>query len=156
SEVIVAPFDLTGRKTFVALLGSVVVTETPADQLTLGDSVAFLIDDGAGGTEYHLESIANDGVLRRGKRVHAFHQEAVDKTLVVYKAMPLPFTGDIDDPSSLDELTLPSSDTKTKPGSVLLITTDVIPAEFYTVSTIDPMTGVATLDRDLHVNDPTA
>jgi hypothetical protein len=75
--------------------------------------------------------------------------------LFVYKASTSQFTGSIPDITHLDEIEIDAGDSDTGNGTVLLIETDSC-TKLYEVISFDPGTGngIATLDRDLEVTDP--
>jgi hypothetical protein len=153
-QVIVAPFDPDLRFVFIAPLGSVVITQTQADQLTPGDFVGYRADK-PGPVDFQLEEINDPGIQFRGLTFHPLTNALVEgEDLFVYKAATATFTGSIPDATHLDEILIDPGDFDTQSGSVLFIDTTGNPPELYEVDSFDSVTRIATLDRDVNINNP--
>jgi hypothetical protein len=153
-QVIVAPFNPDLRFVFIAPLGSVVITQNPADQITPGDFVGYRADK-PGPVDFQLEEINDPGIQFRGLTFHALTNALVEgEDLFVYKAATPQFTGTIPNTNNLDRIAIDAADTETGMGTVLLIDTDAS-TNLYEVVNFNSGTGIAILDRDLDVNDPT-
>ena len=147
SKVIIAPFNPNLRTKLSAPLGAVAITDTPADQLLIGDSVAYIIDNG-GTPEFKLETINDAGTLFRGRRYYELATETVDEFIYVFRQATLEFDGTVPDDTKPNEMQIDGNDNETKDGSVLRIQTDNS-TQVYEVVDFDAGNSLATLDRDL-------
>ena len=117
SKVIIAPFNPNLRTKLSAPLGAVAITDTPADQLLIGDSVAYIIDNG-GTPEFKLETINDAGTLFRGRRYYELATETVDEFIYVFRQATLEFDGTVPDDTKPNEMQIDGNDNETKDGSV--------------------------------------
>lgn len=148
-EVIVAGYDPLRRTTLIAPLGTAVVTTTASERLLPGDSVAYHVSPTA--PKYHLEAIPDAGIPVGARRFHPFDTAGDKNDLLVYKSTLSPFTGHIDTPADLTQLTIDGGDGDTGNGSILLITTDAS-TRLYEVTAF--AAGIATLEPALDVSHP--
>jgi hypothetical protein len=153
SQVIVATFDVsvTGRLSFDTKLETALVTSAKTSQLAAGDQVAIPVSTVL---PTHVLRTVDPGVDHRGETVYGFDVQSIDDSAFVYAAAAALFTGDVD-PNDLETIKIDPGDNVTTDQSILLVTTDVS-TDLYYVTDFDGTTKLATLDRDLNVNDPTA
>jgi hypothetical protein len=153
-DVLVASYDPARRASFVAPQGAAIVTRTDPDRLLPGDYVAYHAAPVT--PHYILAKIADTGIAVGELRFHPFDPAADRDEVLVFKQTATPFTGSIDTPANLKELTVDAGDGTTRNGTALLVTTDTGVPALYEVTAFDNGTGVATLDRDLDVTNPGA
>jgi len=154
AEVLVASYDPALRAAFVASQGAAIVTSTDPDRLLPGDYVAYHVAPVA--PHYKLAKIADTGIAVGDRRFHPFDPAADKDEVLVFKPTATPFTGSIDTPANLKELTVDVADGTTQNGTALLVTTDTNVPTLYEVTAFNNSTGVATLDRELDVTNPGA
>jgi hypothetical protein len=153
SQLLVAPFDVGGVKTFHSKLRAALIAVNAAGQLAVNDRVAIPFDD-SGTTAYELETVTGPGVTRGGETLYEFDVDSVEGDVFVYRAATSPLTGAVD-PSDLTLLELAGGDMETDVGTILLIETDQLPAKLYeVVSVVDQAQNIVELDRALEVVDP--
>ena len=148
SQVIVAPFDATGRKELKTPLVTALVTSQTSDQLVPGDQVAIPVQTNV--PTHELQEVGA-GVVHGGETLFEFHLKSIDDDVFVYRTSGTEFTSAVK-PSALDELTIDASDDVTTEDSILLIKVEDTPAKLYYVTKVVGKT--ATLDRALEVKDP--
>ncbi|HET8775151.1 MAG TPA: hypothetical protein VFP80_15220, partial [Thermoanaerobaculia bacterium] len=150
SQVLVAPFHLTGLLTFQTQLRAAVIAFTAADELLIGDSVAIPVDAN-GTTEWELETVSAPGVAHGGQTLYEFNQDSVNDDFFVYRLLTPGLAGT----PTLGQLEIMGIGGGPLPnGTILLIATDApTPPELYTVIG-NPSPGEVELDHELVVDDP--
>jgi hypothetical protein len=151
SQLLVAPFNVGGVKTFHSKLRAALIAVNAAGQLAVNDRVAIPYDD-SGTTRYELETVTGPGVTSGGETLYEFDVDSVKGDVFVYRAATAPLTGTVD-PSNLNRLILENSDTETEVGTILLIETDQSTKLYTVVAFVD--LKVVHLDEALDVIDPT-
>jgi hypothetical protein len=152
SQVVVADFDLTRRIEVLESLRTALIAVDAPDRFAIGDQLAIPTDSGGGSTKYELRTVVAAGVEFRGKALYEFNLEAIDDLLFVYRISAPVLVGTVD-ATDLGTLEIDGADPDPDQFDLLLITTDASTL-LYEVQDFDPITRVATLDRDLDVANP--
>ena len=148
SEVIIAKFDLTKRKSIEAPYKTAIVLADQTNKLDEGNELALLTEEG-----YTFETIPAPITKLGTKKLYEF-----DATIIGNDVSELANSQKFDAPIvNTNKIRLHDADGDTIPGSTLLVFTDKS-KKYYTVDSIDSINGsqVATLGVDIDVANPSS